>query len=95
MLRQDRRRSPDQVIPQNNTVRKPVSEESGAQTNQYRLLFDNNPSPMWVFDVESLEFLAVNQAAISSYGYSREEFLSRTLRDLRPRGRPRLSLPIR
>lgn len=51
---------------------------------RYRLLFESNPSPMWVFDVETLAFLAVNQAAIRHYGYSREEFLSMTLRDIRP-----------
>ena len=50
----------------------------------YRLLFENNPSPMWVFDEESLAFLAVNAAAIRHYGYSRQEFLSMTLKDIRP-----------
>jgi hypothetical protein len=51
---------------------------------QYRLLFDTNPQPMWVYDGDSLRFLAVNDAAIRHYGYSREEFLSMTLRDIRP-----------
>lgn len=51
---------------------------------RHRELFQNNPQPMWMFDVESLRFLDVNEAAILSYGYSREEFLSMTLRDLRP-----------
>jgi PAS domain S-box-containing protein len=46
---------------------------------RYRLLFENNPNPMWVFDQETLFFLAVNQAAIAHYGYSREEFLSMTI----------------
>ena len=40
--------------------------------------------PMWVYDVRSLAFLAVNQAAIEHYGYSREEFLRMTLKDIRP-----------
>ncbi|HEY9803284.1 MAG TPA: PAS domain S-box protein [Leptolyngbyaceae cyanobacterium] len=52
---------------------------------QYRLLFENNPNPMWIFDSETLRFLAVNQAAIYKYGYSQAEFLSMTLCDLRPR----------
>jgi PAS domain S-box-containing protein len=51
---------------------------------RYRLLFDANPQPMWVFDVDSLVFLAVNDAAIRHYGYSREEFLGMTVVDLRP-----------
>lgn len=51
---------------------------------QYRLLFESNPLPMWVFDCETLRFLAVNDAAVRHYGYSREEFLSMTLKDIRP-----------
>jgi two-component system, cell cycle sensor histidine kinase and response regulator CckA len=51
---------------------------------QYRLLFDNNPYPMWVFDVESLAFLAVNDAAVRHYGWTREEFLRMRLTDIRP-----------
>jgi two-component system, cell cycle sensor histidine kinase and response regulator CckA len=51
---------------------------------RYRLLFDANPQPMWVFDVDSLAFLAVNDAAVRHYGYSREEFLGMGVVDLRP-----------
>lgn len=51
---------------------------------RYRLLFESNPYPMWVFDTESLAFLAVNEAAIEHYGYSREEFISMTIKDIRP-----------
>ena len=50
----------------------------------YRLLFDSNPHPMWIYDRETLAFLAVNDAAILSYGYSREEFLAKTIKDIRP-----------
>ena len=50
----------------------------------FRLLFANNPLPMWVYDAESLHFLQVNDAAISSYGYSREEFLRMRITDIRP-----------
>ena len=56
------------------------------QAEQYRLLFETNPSPMWVFDTKSLQILAVNQAAIAQYGYSRDEFLKLSLKDLRPPG---------
>jgi len=51
---------------------------------RYRLLFENNPQPMWVYDVETLGFLAVNNAAVAQYGYSREEFAHLTLKDIRP-----------
>ena len=60
-------------------------EESLARTEAgYRRLFEDNPGPMWVFDVETLRFLAVNDAAVSLYGYAREEFLGMTLREIRP-----------
>lgn len=50
---------------------------------RYRLLFDNSPLPMWVFDMETLAFLSVNEAAINHYGYSRQEFLTMSLPDIR------------
>src|SRR5205085_3902942 len=50
----------------------------------YRLLFESNPHPMWVYDRETLSFLAVNEAAIRYYRYSREEFLAITIKDIRP-----------
>jgi PAS domain S-box-containing protein len=50
----------------------------------YRLLFQENPIPMWVFDPGTLQFLAVNDAAVAHYGYSEEEFLSMRLTDIRP-----------
>ncbi len=55
----------------------------GESEKQYRLLFESNPQPMWVYDVETLRFLTVNEKAISHYGYSREEFLSLTIKDIR------------
>ena len=51
---------------------------------QYRLLFEGNPNPMWVFDRETLRFLAVNRAAIANYGYSKQEFLAMRITDIRP-----------
>jgi two-component system, cell cycle sensor histidine kinase and response regulator CckA len=50
----------------------------------FRVLFINNPQPMWVFDVKTLRFLEVNNAAIEHYGYSRDEFLLMQLTDIRP-----------
>jgi len=50
----------------------------------FRLLFDNNPMPMWLFDEETLEFLSVNEAAVAHYGYSRDKFLTMKLGDIWP-----------
>ena len=52
---------------------------------QYRFLFYDNPLPMWVFDFDSLRFLAVNNATIAHYGYSKKEFLKMRLTEIRPR----------
>ncbi|MGI9042249.1 MAG: PAS domain-containing protein, partial [Gemmatimonadales bacterium] len=51
---------------------------------RHRVLFERNPLPMWLFDAETLAILAVNDAAVEHYGYSREEFLGLTIMDLRP-----------
>jgi len=51
---------------------------------RYRMLFNIHPHPMWVVENKTLRFLAVNQAAIEHYGYSRDEFLSMTAEQLRP-----------
>ncbi len=50
----------------------------------FRFLFDGNPIPMWVVDMETQKFLSVNSAAIEHYGYSREQFLTMTTFDVRP-----------
>ncbi|MEO8594724.1 MAG: PAS domain S-box protein [Candidatus Solibacter sp.] len=66
------------------TLRRRAQRRLEDSESRYRLLFESNPQPMWVFDNQTLAFLAVNQAAIACYGYSREEFLSMTLREIRP-----------
>lgn len=58
-----------------------------ASEDRYRQLFECNPVPMWVYDRETLRFLAVNNAAIKHYGYSREQFMAMTVEDIRPRER--------
>jgi two-component system cell cycle sensor histidine kinase/response regulator CckA len=50
----------------------------------YDLLFDQNPMPLWVYDAETLQFLAVNEAAVKHYGYSKDEFLAMELKQIRP-----------
>ncbi len=51
---------------------------------RYRLLFESNPSPMWLYDLVTLRFLEVNTAAQKTYGYSRTEFLQMSIMDIRP-----------
>jgi PAS domain S-box-containing protein len=52
--------------------------------DSYRRLFAGNPHPMWVYDLESLQIIDVNDMATTHYGYTREEFLAMTIADLRP-----------
>jgi PAS domain S-box-containing protein len=64
-------------------LKRAQAEQSKSEAH-YRRLFQSNPHPMWVYDLETLRFLAVNDAAASHYGYSRDEFLSMTIKDIRP-----------
>lgn len=66
------------------TERKSAELALEESEKRYQMLFDSSPLPMWVFDLESLAFLAVNKAAINHYGYSRDEFLAMTIKDIRP-----------
>ena len=59
-------------------------EQLRASERQYRLMFEHNPQPSFVYDRETLRIVVVSNAAIACYGYSREEFLSMTIRDLAP-----------
>ena len=72
------------VVTLDVTDRRLADEALRTSEARYRLMFEANPHPMWVYDVDSLKFLAVNDAAVASYGYSREEFLSMNIRDIRP-----------
>ena len=66
------------------TERKQAEELVRASEERYRALFESNPSPMWVYDLETLSFLAVNAAAVKHYGYSQGEFRAMTIKDIRP-----------
>jgi len=67
------------------TERKRFEEALRDSEERYRLLFETIPQPIWVFNEETLHFLAVNEAATRTYGYSRDEFLSMTTNELRPK----------
>lgn len=78
------------MIQRDITDRRAASDALRRSEERYRLLFDSNPHPMWVYDRETLRFLAVNDAALAKYGYSRAEFLRMTINDIGPAGdRPR------
>jgi hypothetical protein len=66
------------------TERRRAQREVQRSERRYRLLFERNPEPLWVYDRETLAFLAVDHAAEQQYGYSEEEFLRMTLKDIRP-----------
>ena len=65
-------------------TRQRAARRLAASEGRYRLLFDASPRPLWVTDVVTLGILAVNDAALRQYGYSADEFLGLTLRDLQP-----------
>jgi PAS domain S-box-containing protein len=64
--------------------RRRAEESLRVSEERYRLLFENNPHPMWVYDAETRRFLAVNDAAIRHYGYTRDEFLKMRTADISP-----------
>ena len=67
------------------TVRRTRTEEDLRNAQErFRLLFDSNPLPTWVFDMETLAIVAVNATALKSYGYTRDEFLGFKITDIRP-----------
>lgn len=63
---------------------KDMEEALRHSEDQFRFLFESNPQPMWMYDADTLAFLAVNESALRKYGYSREEFLLMTIKDIRP-----------
>ena len=66
------------------TQRRNVEAALRKSSEDFRYLFHNNPLPMWVYDCASLAFLEVNESAILNYGFSRDEFMSMSIMDIRP-----------
>ena len=67
----------------NGSLRRAYADLAAGEA-RYRQMFESNPHPMWVYAVGTLAILAVNEAAMQSYGYSRAEFLALAIEDLRP-----------
>ena len=63
--------------------RRQIEQRLKESEERYRMLFDANPQPLWVYDRDTLKFLAVNEAAVRTYGYSQEEFARMSIADIR------------
>ncbi|MGI8785962.1 MAG: PAS domain S-box protein, partial [Acidobacteriota bacterium] len=72
------------VLTEQGAERVTAQRALGASEERYRKLFERSPLPMFVFDLETLRFMAVNKAAVRHYGYPQAEFLSMTMADIRP-----------
>jgi len=66
------------------TESKVIKDRLITSEEKYRTLFFKSPAPMWLYDLETLSFVDVNDAAVNHYGYTRDEFLSMTIKDIRP-----------
>src|SRR6266568_4384838 len=63
----------------------PRTRKCGCSENEYRAIFNSNPHPMWIYEIDSLTITDVNEAALKQYGYSRREFIGMSIVRLRPR----------
>jgi PAS domain S-box-containing protein len=72
------------IVYQDINESKKIKTELVKSEEKYRALFYNSPLPIWLYDFESLQFIDVNDAAVRQYGYTRDEFLSMTIKDIRP-----------
>ena len=74
--------SDDIGLYQNKIVK--LEKELSEYKTYYENIFNNNSQPMWIYEIETLRILDVNDAAVQHYGYTRTEFLSMTIMDIRP-----------
>lgn len=76
---------PYNTLAQNHQPENSTPEFNGVHhDDSFKLMFYNNPIPMFLYDIETLSFLEVNDATIRHYGYSRDEFLNMTIKEIRP-----------
>lgn len=66
------------------TAQKKIISDLRDSEKRYIDLFDLSPLPTWIYSIDTLRFLNVNEAAIKHYGYTREDFMSMTVMDIRP-----------
>ena len=69
-----------------STPAKSQRKKTDQVPDQFSFLFQNHPLPMWIYDLETLRFLEVNEAAVEHYGYSRAKFLRMRISDIRQKG---------
>jgi PAS domain S-box-containing protein len=72
------------IFSEDITDKKAAEDLVKRSEEKYRTIFLKSPLPIWIYDFETLRFLDVNESAIRHYGYSHEEFLKMTIRDIRP-----------
>lgn len=72
------------LIFRDQTIERKREAELVESEEKYYRMFADSPQPMWIYDLETLAFLEVNESAVIHYGYSREEFLKMTIKDIRP-----------
>ncbi len=73
------------LILRNQTDERRREEALIESEEKYYRMFEDSPQPMWIYDINTLQFLEVNEAAVLHYGYTRNEFLSMTIKDIRPK----------
>ena len=61
------------------------NRRSAENEKQYRIMYEYNPLPMWIYNIRTLRIVSVNNAAVNKYGYTKEEFLSKNILDIRPK----------
>ncbi len=86
LIEQDGRPAGILAIARDITARKQAQKALRQNAEKFENCFSNHPLPMWVFDLDTRQFLEVNQAAVEKYGYSREEFLAMSPAELGPGG---------